>query len=96
MGVLLAVSPIVAQLLGAGRHGEIGEQVRQAMWLTLALSVVSVVVFHYPEPLLKMSRAPPVVADKVRAYLAVAAWGAPAGLGFACSRATPPRYRFRA
>jgi len=82
MGVLLAVSPIVAQLLGAGRHGEIGEQVRQAMWLTLVLSVVSVVVFHYPEPLLKMSRAPPVVADKVRAYLAVAAWGAPAGLGF--------------
>src|SRR5215210_8630269 len=27
MGVLLAVSPIVAQLLGAGRYDEIGEQV---------------------------------------------------------------------
>ena len=39
MGVLLAVSPIVAQLLGAGRHAEIGEQVRQGMWLTLALAV---------------------------------------------------------
>ena len=38
MGVLLAVSPIVAQLLGAGRYDEIGEQVRQAMWLTLALA----------------------------------------------------------
>ena len=40
MGVLLAVSPIVAQLLGAGRDAEIGEQVRQGMWLTLALDGV--------------------------------------------------------
>ncbi len=82
MGVLLAVSPIVAQLLGAGRHTEIGEQVRQAMWLTLVLAVLSVIVFGYPEPLLALSEAPPDVAAKVRAYLAIAAWGAPAGLAF--------------
>jgi multidrug resistance protein, MATE family len=82
MGVLLAVTPSVAQLLGAGRHAEIGEQVRQAMWLTLALALVSVLVFRYPEPLLALSRAPPALADKVRSYLAVAAWGAPAGLAF--------------
>ena len=82
MGVLLAVSPIVAQLLGAGRYDEIGEQVRQGMWLTLALAIVSILLFRYPEPLLAMSKAPPVVADKVRAYLAIAAWGAPAGLAF--------------
>ena len=82
MGVLLAVSPIVAQLLGARRYGEIGEQVRQGMWLTLALAILSVFVFRYPEPLLSMSEAPPAVADKVRAYLALAAWGAPAGLAF--------------
>ena len=39
-------------------------------------------VFRYPEPLLALSQAPPALADKVRAYLAVAAWGAPAGLAF--------------
>jgi MATE family multidrug resistance protein len=82
MGVLLAVTPSVAQLLGAGRHAEIGEEVRQGMWLTLALAFVSVLVFRYPEPLLALSQAPPVLADKVRSYLAVAAWGAPAGLAF--------------
>jgi multidrug resistance protein, MATE family len=82
MGVLLAVSPTVAQLLGAGRYGEIGEQVRQAMWLTLALALVSILLFRYPEPLLAMSKAPPVVAAKVRTYLAIVAWGAPAGLAF--------------
>ena len=82
MGVLLAVSPTVAQLLGAGRDAEIGEQVRQAMWLTLVLAFVGVLLFRYPEPLLAMSKAPPVVADKVRNYLAISAWGAPAGLAF--------------
>ena len=82
MGVLLAVSPIVGQLLGAGRYTEIGEQVRQAMWLTLVLAVVSVIVFRYPEPFLALSEPPPEVAAKVRTYLAIAAWGAPAGLAF--------------
>ena len=82
MGVLLAVSPIVAQLLGARRFHDIGEQVRQAMWLTLALAALSIVVFRYPDPLLDLTSASPVVAAKVRAYLAVAAWGAPAALAF--------------
>jgi len=82
MGVLLALSPTVAQLHGAGRHDEIGEQVRQAMWLAVALTIVAVLVLRYPDPLLAMSEAPPVVADKARAYLAIAAWGAPAALAF--------------
>jgi len=82
MGVLLAVSPTVAHLLGAGRHGEVGEQVRQAAWLTLVLAVVSILVFRFPEPFLALSAPPPAVADKVRAYLAIAAWGVPAGLAF--------------
>jgi MATE family multidrug resistance protein len=82
MGVLLAVTPTVAQLLGARREGEIGEQVRQAMWLALVLAVVSVAIFSYPDPLLRLSEAPPAVERKVRAYLSIAAWGAPAGLAF--------------
>jgi len=81
-GILLAVTPTVSQLFGAGRLAEIGEDVRQAMWLAIALAALSVLVFHFPEPLLALSRAPPDVAEKVRAYLAIAAWGAPAGLAF--------------
>jgi len=82
MGVLLAVSPIVGQLLGARHYADIGEQVRQGMWLTVTLALLSVVVFRYPEPFLVLSGPSPEVADKVRAYLAIAAWGAPAGLAF--------------
>lgn len=82
MGVLIAVSPIVGQLVGAGRNDEIGEQVRQAMWLTLGLAVVSVFVFRFPEPFMALADPSPAVAEKVRTYLAIAAWGAPAGLAF--------------
>ena len=82
MGVLLAVMPTVAQLFGAGRLADIGEQVRQAMWLVLLLSLLSIVVFRYPDPLLRLSDAPSGVEQKARAYLAIAAWGAPAGLAF--------------
>jgi MATE family multidrug resistance protein len=82
MGVLLAVTPTVAHLHGAGHHEDIGEQVRQSMWLTLVLTVVAIVLLRFPEPLLDMSQAPPQVAAKARNYLAIAAWGAPAGLAF--------------
>lgn len=82
MGVLIALSPTVAQLRGAGRHGEIGEQVRQSMWLAAGLAVVSMLIFAWPEPLLALSQASPAVEAKVRAYLSLAAWGAPAGLAF--------------
>src|SRR3954469_15005711 len=61
MGVLLAVTPTVAQLFGAERHADVGEQVRQAMWLVLILAVCSIAVFRYPDPLLRLSQAPPQV-----------------------------------
>src|SRR5213082_2874023 len=41
MGVLMSVSPTVAHGYGAGRHGEIGEQVRQGLWLGLAVGLAS-------------------------------------------------------
>lgn len=81
MGVLLAISPSVSQLHGAGELGSIGEEVRQAGWLAAALTVVSIVLFLYPEPLLTLSQVPPEVEAKVRDYLAMAAWGMPAALG---------------
>ncbi|MCC6868510.1 MAG: MATE family efflux transporter, partial [Burkholderiales bacterium] len=82
MGVLLAVTPIAAQLLGAGRAAAIGETIRQAGWLAVALSALSIAIFSWPEPFLALSEPPPAVEAKVRAYLAIAAWGAPAALGF--------------
>jgi multidrug resistance protein, MATE family len=82
VGVLLALPPIVAHLQGAGRHREIGEEVRQAAWLALGLAVISLVLLKNPQPLFALSHLQPAVEVKVVAYLDAIAWGIPAQLAF--------------
>ena len=79
-GVLLALTPSVAHLFGAGRHEEIGAEVRQAAWLGLALLVVVEVLLLFPDPLLAISRLSPAMDAKVRLYLLAMAWSAPASM----------------
>src|SRR6185312_14080042 len=43
-GILTALQPIAAQLYGARRYAEIGEEVRQSLWLTLALTVIGFLI----------------------------------------------------
>jgi len=82
MGVLLALTPIVAHLYGAGRHADIGEELRQSAWLATALALVSLALFAYPEPFLAVARLEPALEAKVRAYLYALAWSIPASLLF--------------
>ena len=82
MGVQLAMTPIVARLHGADRNSEIGEQVRQGAWLSIALALIAVLVFRFPDPFLALSRPAPEVEVKVREYLAVLAWGVPSAMLF--------------
>lgn len=76
MGVLLALTPTVAQLHGAGRYEDIGEEVRQSAWLALFLAVIAFVLLRHPEPLLALSRLTPEVETRVRAYLEALSWSA--------------------
>ncbi len=48
MGVLLALSPTVSQLYGAGRYDEVGEEVRQSVWLTVVLALLCLVALRFP------------------------------------------------
>ena len=82
MGVLLALTPIVAHMYGAGRHADIGEELRQGAWLAAALALVSLVLFAYPDPFLAVARLEPALEVKVRAYLHALAWSVPASLLF--------------
>src|SRR5262245_34986429 len=62
LGVLMAVGPTVAQHYGAQRYREIGHDVRQAVWLALAISiVVSTVLLHIDPLLLRIGIEPDVV-----------------------------------
>lgn len=82
MGVLFAMTPIVAHHYGAGRRREIGADVRQSLWLAVVLALLSLLMLNYPQPLLWLSRLEPETEVKVRAYLAAVSWGVPGVLLF--------------
>lgn len=75
MGVLFAVSPIVAQSAGASRPEDAGRATRQGIWLALALAVPIVTLFWNAEGLLLALGQPPEATALAAAYLRAAAWG---------------------
>lgn len=77
ISVLLAVPPIIAHLHGAGRSADVGREVHQGMWISLVLALVAIVLLRFPGPFIAISELQPAVEAKVRAYLAVSAWGVP-------------------
>jgi MATE family multidrug resistance protein len=82
MGVLQALAPVAGQLYGAQRHGEIGEEVRQAAWLGLVLASIGMLILWFPAPLLRLADATPELSVKATAYLRYEALALPAALGF--------------
>ncbi|MCP1173081.1 MULTISPECIES: MATE family efflux transporter [Ralstonia] len=82
MGVLQALSPIAGQLYGAQRYSEIGEEVRQAVWLGLVLAAIGMLLLWFPAPLLHLADATPELTEKATAYLRYEALALPAALGF--------------
>ncbi len=82
MGVLIALMPVAAQLYGAGKPAEIGEEVRQSLWMGVLLAVVACVLIWFPDPFLALAQVAPDVEVKTRSYLRTIALGVPAMLMF--------------
>lgn len=80
VGILQAVAPVVAQLHGARRDGEVAGVLQQGFWLALALAVPGVLLLKHPQWLLATVDMEPAIAAKVTAYLGLLAWGLPASL----------------
>lgn len=81
-GILTALQPVAAQLYGAHRHAEIGEEVRQALWLGLALVVIGFAILYFPGPLLDLSHASDALRERTSSYLRLLSYGLPASLAF--------------
>lgn len=77
ISVLLALPPIIAQLYGAGRRADIGREIHQSAWISLALALIAILLLCNPEPFIWISRLQPAVEAKVRAYLLASAWAVP-------------------
>ncbi|MFT4103950.1 MAG: MATE family efflux transporter [Burkholderiaceae bacterium] len=82
MGVLLALSPIVAQNYGARRHDRIGIDFAQGLWLALLLTIPGCLTLLSTDLWVGLSAPPPAVAERTRLYLFAVAAGLPAALLF--------------
>ncbi len=82
-GLLLALTPVVAQLNGSGRRNRVAHQVRQAYWLAAIVSlVIMVVLYHAGHLIHAMKNIDPRMADIATGYLHALLWGAPGYLFF--------------
>lgn len=77
-GVLMALTPIVAHYFGAGQLEKIPQAVWQAIWVGLALSVVTVGVLQLSPLVIAKMVSEPELARLTQGYLDGIVWGAPA------------------
>ncbi|RPD98364.1 MATE family efflux transporter [Candidatus Pantoea deserta] len=86
-GLLLALTPTVAQLNGSGRRERIAEQVRQAYWLAFFVAVlIMVVLWNAGYAIRAMHDIDEQLALKAEGYLRALLWGAPGYLFFQVMR----------
>ncbi|MGL4723231.1 MAG: MdtK family multidrug efflux MATE transporter [Scandinavium sp.] len=86
-GLLLALTPVIAQLNGSGRRDRIGHQVRQGFWLASTVSVlVMVVLWNAGYIIRSMHNIDPELANKAVGYLRALLWGVPGYLCFQVCR----------
>lgn len=80
VGIVQAVSPMVAHLAGAKRDDDVASVLQHGLLLAAALALPGVWFLLQPGALLALSPMDAGVEAKVRGYLAVLAWGLPATL----------------
>lgn len=86
-GLLLALTPIVAQMNGAGRRQHIAHQVRQAYWLAaLVALLVMLVLYNAGFMITAMQGIDHRMAEIAVSYLHALLWGAPGYLFFQVAR----------
>lgn len=81
LGVLLAVSAAVSRLDGAGDHLKVGEFIRQALWLGVALAIGLWAYARSGGWVMTAMEVEPSVAMLAMDYLKAISWGAPALVG---------------
>lgn len=86
VGIMTATSAIVSHLYGAGRKSKIGNTVHQAVWLSVPLGFISVVLLRNTTPLLEALKVEADLIPLTQAYLNGISWGFPAICTFLAMR----------
>jgi len=78
IGVLMAASPIIAQVFGARKLHKIGKNVRQALWLSQFLGIPVFFLLRHMEWLMGIMHVDPNLIPVTQGYLDAISWGVPA------------------
>ena len=85
-GMVMGISPLVAEADGAGEQKRIEQLVRQGFWLVLFLSIpTTIAIAHFDSIMLRLGQAPTIVTG-ANTYLDIMLWGFFPALGFAMLR----------
>ena len=77
-GMIMALTPIIAQLNGARRQSEIPATVFQGIYLALGISVPALLLLYFSPLLLHLMGVEPLLASKTAAFLHAIMCGMPA------------------
>ena len=85
-GIVMAVSPLIAEAQGAGNKRRIENLVKQGLWLTLLLTIpISMAIAHLDSIMLQLGQSEVTVA-LADEYLDIVLWGIFPAIGFAMLR----------
>lgn len=82
MGVLMALTPTVSRLHGAGRTEETGEVIRQGLWLAAGVSAVLLVLLPQAGHFYRWVGVDEAIVPLAETFLRIAAFGLPGVLFF--------------
>ena len=74
MGIVQALLPIWAEMLGARQHQQVGRSLRQSLYLCGFIALVGMTALLFPGPLLRWAQVPELMQDEVQRYLTVLAF----------------------
>ena len=74
MGIVQALLPIWAEMLGASRHAAIGKSLRQSLYLSGFIALAGTTALLFPTALLRWAQVPDSMLGEVQNYLAVLAF----------------------
>ncbi|MES2912326.1 MAG: MATE family efflux transporter [Pseudomonadota bacterium] len=74
IGIVQALLPIWAEMLGARRHEAIGQSLRQSLYLCVFITIAGMAAMLSPGPLLRWAQVPDAMRGEVQGYLTVLAF----------------------
>jgi MATE family multidrug resistance protein len=86
LGILMALSPMVAHAYGAGENEKVGILARQALWLAVLLAVVLLLGMMFVHPILLHIGIDPGIARVSAGFVYAICFGVPAILTFLALR----------